>query len=159
MAFRCTRIWCVRPVAIATWMQDDAAEVLGPRHARHGAARPARPRRHLLPVVGIAADRRVDPLAGVHHAPDQREVLLLDFAVVELARQLLVRGVVLGHHHDARRAAIEPVDDARPQLAADAAQIVDVVQQRVHQVPLLWPAAGCTTIPAALSITTRSASS
>ena len=44
-----------------------------------------------------------------------------------------MRGVVLGHHHQARRAAIEPVDDPRPLLAADPAQIVDVMEQRVHE--------------------------
>ena len=41
--------------------------------------------------------------------------------------------VVLRDDHHARRAAIEPVDDARPQLAADAAEIGDVVQQRVDE--------------------------
>ena len=60
-------------------------------------------------------------------------VFLLDFPVVELARQLLVRRVVLGDDHQPRRAAVEPVHDAGPLLAADAAQIVDVVEQRVDQ--------------------------
>ena len=83
--------------------------------------------------AGIAADRRVDPPARLHLAPDQRDVFLLDLAIVKLPRQLLVRGVVLGDHHQARRAAIEPVHDARPLLAADAAQIVDVVEQRVDE--------------------------
>ena len=46
-------------------------------------------------------------------APDQREVFLLDLAVVELARELPVRRVVLRGHHHARGAAIEPVHDAR----------------------------------------------
>ena len=70
---------------------------------------------------------------GLHFAPHERDVLLLDFAVVKLAREMLVRGVVLGDDHQARRAAIEPVDDARPPLAADAAQIVHVVQERVDE--------------------------
>ena len=52
---------------------------------------------------------------------------------MKLPRQLLVRGVVLGHDHQARRAAIETMDDARPLFAADAAQVVDVVEQRVHE--------------------------
>ena len=52
---------------------------------------------------------------------------------MELAGQLGVRAIVLGHHHQARRPAIEPMDDAGPQLAADAAQVVDLVQQRVDQ--------------------------
>ena len=57
--------------------------------------------RHLLPVAGIASDRGVDAPAGLHDAPDERDVLLLDLAVVELPRELLVRGVVLGDHHHA----------------------------------------------------------
>ena len=49
----------------------------------------------------IAADRRVDPAPGLHDAPDERDVFLLDFAIVKLPRELLVRRVVLGHDHDA----------------------------------------------------------
>ena len=41
--------------------------------------------------------------------------------------------IVLGHHHDTRRAPVEPVHDAWPELTTDAAQVADVVQQRVHQ--------------------------
>ena len=48
------------------------------------------------------------------------------------------------------------MDDARPQLAADAAQVRDVVEQRVHQRAVAMPGAGCTTIPAGLLTTTRS---
>ena len=81
----------------------------------------------------IAADRRVDAPARLHLAPDERDVFLLDLAIVELPRQLLVRRVVLGDDHQPRRAAIEPVHDARPLLAADAAEIVDVMEQRVDQ--------------------------
>ena len=110
--------------------------MLGADDARHRLAAAAHARRSadiFLPVRRIAADRRVDPAARHHLAPDQREVLLLDLAIVELPRELLVRRVVLGDDHQPRRAAIEPVHDARPLLAADAAQIVDVMQQRVDQ--------------------------
>ena len=69
----------------------------------------------------------------MHFAPHQRDVLLLDLAIVELPRELLVRRVVLGDDHQSRRAAVEPMHDARPLLAADAAQIVDMMQQRVDQ--------------------------
>ena len=79
----------------------------------HRLARVLGARRHLLPVRRVAADRRVDAAAGLHHAPHERDVFLLDLAIVELTRQLLVRGVVLGDHHHARRAAIQPVHDAR----------------------------------------------
>ena len=89
--------------------------------------------RHLHPVGGITADCRVDAPPRLHHAPHQRDVLLLDLAIVELARQLLMGGIVLGHDHHAGRAAVQPVHDAGPQLAADAAEIFHVVQQRVDQ--------------------------
>ena len=91
MALRCTRIWWVRPVAIATRISVTPGSCLRPGDAGHGGAGPARARRHLLAVHRVAADRQVDALAVVHHAPDQRDVFLLDLAVVELARQLLVR--------------------------------------------------------------------
>ena len=108
-------------------------ELLGADDARHRLAAAPRARRHLLPVGRIAADRRVDPASRLHHAPDQRDVFLLDLAIVKLPRELLVRGVVLGDDHQPRRAAIEPMHDARPLFAADAAQIVDVMEQRVDE--------------------------
>jgi hypothetical protein len=52
---------------------------------------------------------------------------------VELPRQLAVRRVILGNHHHAAGALVQTMHDARPDLAADAAQVFDVVQQRVHQ--------------------------
>ena len=106
---------------------------LGADDARHGFAAAPRARRHLLPIRRVAADRRVDPPPGVDLAPHERDVLLLDLAFAKLSRELFVRGVVLGHHHQAGRAAVEPMDDARPLLAADAAEIVDVVEQRIDE--------------------------
>ena len=41
--------------------------------------------------------------------------------------------IVLGHDHQPGRAAVEPMHDAGPQLAADAAEILDVMEQRVDQ--------------------------
>ena len=133
IALRCTRIWCVRPVAIATRSSDSPGHVPRPGDPRHRRSRAPRARRDLLAMHRIAPDRDVDALALLHQAPDQRDVLLLDFAIVKLPRQLLVRGVVLGDDHHARRALVEPMHDARPQLAADAAQIGDVVEQRVDE--------------------------
>ena len=113
------------------------AEMFGAHDARDRGARAPRAvglrRRHLLPVVRIASDRRVDPAAGHHLAPDQREIFLLDLALGELARQLFVRLVVLGDDHQPRRALVQPVHDAGPLLAADAAEIVHVVEQRVDE--------------------------
>ena len=45
-----------------------------------------------------------------------------------------------------------------PQLAADAAQVGEVVEQRVDQRARAWPAPGWTTMPAGLFSTARSAS-
>src|SRR3954470_17263084 len=90
-------------------------------------------RRHLLAVVRISPDGLIDSAARVHDAPHQRHVLLFDLTIAELARQLLVRSVVLCHNHQPRGAAIQTMDNPWPQLAADSAQILDVVQQCVHQ--------------------------
>ena len=123
MALRCTRIWCVRPVWIATWQRVTPGRWWA-RVMRVTASRACLARADIFcRLCRVAPDGRVDAPAGLHHAPDERDVFLLDLTVVELARELLMRGVVLRHHHDARRAAVEPMDDARPQLAADAAQI------------------------------------
>src|SRR5207249_12196061 len=112
-------------------------EVLGRDDTRHRLAaaadavrfaRFARRRGHLLAVRWIPADRRVDSPPGHHFAPDERKVILLHLAILELARQRFVRGVVLVDDEQSRRAAIEAVDDAGPLLAADAAEIVDVMQ-------------------------------
>ena len=81
----------------------------------------------------IASDRRVDAASRHHLAPHERDIFLLDLAIVELTRELLVRLVVLRNDHQPRRAAIEAVHDARTLLAADAAEIVDVVQERVDE--------------------------
>src|SRR5262245_37133984 len=85
--------------------RQHTAEVLGADDASHRLA--ASPytrgrRRHLLPVRRIAADRRVDAPTGHHLAPGQRGVFLFDLAVGELARELLVRRVVLRDHHQSR---------------------------------------------------------
>ena len=89
----------------------------------------------------IAADRHVDPLALLHEPPHERDVSLLDLAIVKLPRQLLVRGVVLRHDHHARRAFVEAMHDAGAQLAADAAEIGDVMEQRVDQRARVVPGA------------------
>ena len=59
----------------------------------------------------VAADRGIDTPAGRHGAPHERDVFLLDLAIVKLARQLLVGDVVFRHDHHARRSAIQPVHD------------------------------------------------
>ena len=44
-----------------------------------------------------------------------------------------MRAVVFGDEQQARRVPVEPVDDSRPQHAADAGQVDAVGEQRVHK--------------------------
>ena len=69
----------------------------------------------------------------MHDPPHECDILLFDLAVLELPREFLVCGIVLGDHHHTGRAAIQPVDDARPHLSADAAQIGHVMEQGVDE--------------------------
>src|SRR5215471_9034236 len=113
--------------------REDDAELLGLDDARDRFAAAPGLRRHLLPVARVASDRLVDPSSRLNFSPDERDVFLLDFPIVKLPRQLLVRGVVLRDDHQPRGAPIEPMDDAGPLLSADAAQVADVMEQRVHE--------------------------
>ena len=124
IALRCTRIWCVRPVAIATLQQRHALEVLGP--GRRASRRCARAAPASTSSAGRFGSRPIGasmPLAGLDHAPDERDVLLLDLAVVELPRQLLVRRSFLATtiRPDVPRSSRCTMPG--PQLAADAAQV------------------------------------
>ena len=74
---------------------------------------------HLLPLLRMHADGAVDEIAvAVRPAGDDREILLLDRAVLELEGQFVVRPVVAGDEDDAAGVAVEAMDDPRPQLAA-----------------------------------------
>ena len=67
------------------------------------------------------------------HAVDERQVLLLDRAARELQRERAMGLVALGHHQQAGRALVEPVNDAGAQHAADPGQVRHAGEQRVHQ--------------------------
>src|SRR5262249_19322395 len=82
-------------------------------------------RRRFLAVRFVASEGRVDAPSRMHHSPDQGHILLLHFTFTELARELFVRAIVLGDHHQAGRSAIEPVNDTWTSLAADAAEVLD----------------------------------
>jgi len=69
------------------------------------------------------------------HAPHERDVLLFDLSIGELSRQFLMGTIVLRHHHQARRSPIEPMDNAGPEFTADAAQVLDVMEQRIDERP------------------------
>jgi len=113
--------------------QGQAAQVMGPCDSRDGLSRVPGPRGHFLAVHRIASDCSVYPPARLHHAPHERHVFLFDLAIVELPGKLLVRSVILGNHHHTGRTAIQPVHDPGSHLTANAAQILDVVEQRVHE--------------------------
>jgi len=113
--------------------QRDAGQVERACDAGDGVPRVLGLGRHFLAIAWIATDCRIDAASCLHDPPHERDVFLFDLAIVELARQLLVCRVVLGDHHDARRAAVETVDDAGPHLSADAAQARQVMQQRIDQ--------------------------
>src|SRR6266536_2854736 len=82
-----------------THERQGSSEVLGPDDARNGFTTAPRACRHLLAVARVAPDRGVDAPAGHDFAPHERGVLLVDFTIVELPRELLVRLVVFRHDH------------------------------------------------------------
>ena len=124
MLARCTRIWCVRPVPMRTSSSVKSGERRSTRYSRPGRAALRQPRRHARAAHRIARDRaaRCARSSFLHRAVHQREVDLLHLAPGELRRQRLVRGVVLGHQQHAAGEAVQPVHDARPQVAAHAAR-------------------------------------
>ena len=113
--------------------QCHAAEMARSRDPCYCVPGTSGPRRHFLPLDGIATDCGLDSPPGLHHTPDKRDIFLFDFAIVKLPRELLVRSIVLGDNHHSRRSAIQTMDDPRPCFTADTAQIVQVVQERVDQ--------------------------
>ena len=46
-----------------------------------------------------------------------------------------MRGIILRHDHDARGILVQPMHNARPQLAIDAGQIPAVRHERIHERP------------------------
>lgn len=120
----------------------DAAKVFRGHNSSYGLATSARApalavlcrdRRHPFSVRRISSNRFVNPAAGLDFSPHQRDIRLVDFALPELPRELFMGGIVLRHDHETRRAAIQPMDDPGPLLAANAAQVSDVMQERVDE--------------------------
>jgi hypothetical protein len=67
----------------------------------NSVSRTSGPRRHFLPVNGIATDCGLDSPPGLNYSPHKRDIFFFDFAIVKLSRELLVRQIVLGNHHHA----------------------------------------------------------
>ena len=99
------------------------------------AGRPrARAARHLLPMPRVAADRPRDRLAGRAARPTRAPRIPCRRSRSWNCRdRARCARSCLRHHHHARRAAIEPMDDAGPLGAADAAEAAQMVEQRVDQ--------------------------
>ena len=67
---------------------------------------------HLLADGRMEADAPIDVIAvALRDAVDQREILLVHFAQLELERQASMGQVILGDHEQPRRVAVETVDD------------------------------------------------
>ena len=87
--------------------------------------------RLLFALLGMIADRGVDDVAvELRHARDDRQVLLLDRAGLELGGERVVGLVVLGDDDHAARVAVEPMDDARPRRPAALAHRAEMMGQR-----------------------------
>lgn len=127
----------VRPASMNGHMRErkGPAEMRGSKDSRHGLPASTRLRRHLLPIDRITPDWGVYPPSRHDLPPDQRDVFLLDLAIVKLPRQSIVGGVVLRDDHQPGCPSIETMHDAGPFLPPDAAQIIDLVQERVDQGP------------------------
>src|SRR5260370_34485724 len=88
--------------------------------------------RHLDAVVRMMADAALDVIAvPIEHPGGNGQVLLEDLAQFELHAQFAVAKLVLGHEDDAAGVAVETVDDARPVIAVQMAEVAEVELQRV----------------------------
>ena len=94
----------------------------------------ARHHRHTSSVVRIAPDRRLDAAdVGRDGSLDQGQVGLLDLPGLELGHETRLGLVVLGHHQQAARVAVQTVDDTRAQDAVDAAVVGPAGQECVDK--------------------------
>src|SRR5262249_34858526 len=79
--------------------------------------------RHLFAMHRMHGDRAVDDVAvQLRRAGDQRKILLLDRARLELHGKLVMGLVVPRDEDRAARVAVEAMHNARPQRAAAAAE-------------------------------------
>src|SRR5262249_11768114 len=98
---------------------------------------------HLHSVLWVPADPAFDVVAiPVEGARRDGDVLLEDFAALELVAQVTVRLLILGYENHAAGVAIQPMDDTRPMLAADVAELAEAELQSVHERPAPVPFGG-----------------
>src|SRR5438874_1822037 len=71
---------------------------------------------------------------ALHFTTNNRMVDLIDLSAGKLGRERNVCFVIFGNHHATARFPVEPMNDAWPGHAADAAQLAAaMVQQSVNQ--------------------------
>ncbi len=114
---RCTRIWWVRPLWGLQRDQGETTEAFHDFVKRHGipCTVGGRADGHLLAASRMKADRLLDVVTvALGDAVDQCQIFLVDLAQLKLKGELAMGQLVLDHHQQARRVAVETMDDARP---------------------------------------------
>ena len=88
-----------------------------------------------LNAVGLVPGQgQIDrALVARRSSDDDRPVDAVNLVSLELRGQLVMRGIRLGHDHQARGVLVQPVHDPGPQRSADACQIYAVRQQEIDQ--------------------------
>jgi len=107
-------------------------DVVQGAHARVRRA-PVLAHRHFLASSGVPPDRHLDVAGALELAVADGEVLLLDRARRERARQSLIGRRRARDHDDAARPLIEAVHDAGSPRPADAGELGEARQQPVHE--------------------------
>lgn len=106
--------------------ERDTAQRLRPGHDGDRVPGTSRPDRHPLPVVRIAPDGSLDPLALLEEPPHQRNIALFHFTLAELACQFAMSAVVLGDDHESGGPLVQAVHDAGTSLAGESAEVLHV---------------------------------
>ena len=104
-----------------------------PGDAGQRRAPTSRPRRDFLTLHWVPTEGEVYAATCLNDAPDEDGVALLDLAFLELSCELGVGAVMLGHHHHSRGSTVQSVDDPRSELAANTAQVSDMVQEGIDE--------------------------
>src|SRR6476660_5185092 len=77
----------------------DATEFVDLDDVGHRCTAAHRSTGHLQSMARTASDGGIQARASLDSAPDERLIFLFDFAIVELARELAVSGIVLRDDH------------------------------------------------------------
>jgi hypothetical protein len=92
---------------------------------------------------GISPDRGLNPALRCRgRTVHQRKVSFVHTPLLELSLQQLKRFIILGDQDQARGVLVEPMDDSRPQFAADPANVGRVGEGRVDKSAMVVPRRG-----------------